>query len=147
MAGPRSLAWPQCSSSRRFRLPGHLRRGAAAAVSGRHPGHAQSVGHPANLLYNVVSTAGPVPVLAATSDRRLPGPGAHRRDVARRRRRTVIRVKVLPGPRVVDQVVAAVLLPLGAWLVVTRPSRPSLLVGKVAEGAGDADEWCRTVPW
>ena len=59
----------------------------------------------------------------------------------------VIRVKVLPGPRVVDQVVAAVLLPLGAWLVVTRPSRPSLLVGKVAEGAGDADEWCRTVPW
>src|SRR5262249_31596599 len=36
---------------------------------------------------------------------------------------------------------------LGAWLVVTRPSVPAFWVGKVAEGAGDADEWCRTVPW
>jgi len=51
------------------------------------------------------------------------------------------------GPRVVDLVVVAVLLPLGAGLVVTRLSRSGLVVGKVAEGAGDAGEWCRTVPW
>jgi hypothetical protein len=59
----------------------------------------------------------------------------------------VIRVKLLPGPRVVGLVVATVLLPLGAGLVVTRPCRSGLSVGKVAEGAGDAGEWCRTVPW
>ena len=31
---------------------------------------------------------------------------------------------VLPGPRVFDLVVAAVLVPLGIWLTLTRPSRP-----------------------
>ncbi|MGC2008835.1 TSUP family transporter [Trebonia sp.] len=35
---------------------------------------------------------------------------------------SVIRVKLLPGPRVFDVVVAAVLIPLGAWLL-SRPSR------------------------
>jgi uncharacterized protein len=34
---------------------------------------------------------------------------------------SVIRVELLPGPRVFDIVVAAVLLPLGLWLVLTRP--------------------------
>jgi uncharacterized protein len=37
---------------------------------------------------------------------------------------SIIRVKVLPGPRVFDLVVAAVLLPLGVWLVLTRLARP-----------------------
>ncbi len=31
---------------------------------------------------------------------------------------------LLPGPRVFDLVVAAVLLPLGLWLALTRPARP-----------------------
>jgi hypothetical protein len=35
----------------------------------------------------------------------------------------VIRVKLLPGPRVFDVVVAAVLVPLGIWLVLSRPAR------------------------
>ena len=34
---------------------------------------------------------------------------------------SVIRVELLPGPRVFDLVVAAVLVPLGIWLVLTRP--------------------------
>jgi hypothetical protein len=80
---------------------------------------------PTNLLYNVVATPGALyrywrqgqtggrlalMLIAGT----LPGVIAG----------SVIRVKLLPGPRVFDLVVAAVLLPLGAWLVVTRPSRP-----------------------
>ena len=80
---------------------------------------------PTNLLYNVVSTPGALyrywrqgqtggrlalVLIAGT----LPGVIAG----------SVIRVKVLPGPRVFDLVVAAVLLPLGIWLAVTRPSRP-----------------------
>jgi uncharacterized protein len=80
---------------------------------------------PTNLLYNVVSTPGALyrywrqhqtggrlalVLIAGT----LPGVIAG----------SVIRVKVLPGPQVFDLVVAAVLLPLGAWLVLTRPSGP-----------------------
>ena len=80
---------------------------------------------PTNLLYNVVSTPGALyrywrqgqtggrlalVLIAGT----LPGVIAG----------SVIRVKVLPGPQAFDLVVAAVLLPLGAWLAVTRPSRP-----------------------
>jgi uncharacterized membrane protein YfcA len=80
---------------------------------------------PTNLLYNVVATPGALyrywrqgqtggrlalVLIAGT----LPGVIAG----------SVIRVKLLPGPRVFDLVVAAVLLPLGAWLVLTRPSRP-----------------------
>ena len=80
---------------------------------------------PTNLLYNVVSTPGALyrywrqgqtggrlalVLIAGT----LPGVVAG----------SIIRVKVLPGPRVFDLVVAAVLLPLGAWLILTRPSRP-----------------------
>jgi uncharacterized membrane protein YfcA len=37
---------------------------------------------------------------------------------------SVIRVELLPGPRVFDLVVAAVLVPLGTWLALTRPTRP-----------------------
>ena len=80
---------------------------------------------PTNLLYNVVSTPGALyrywrqgqtggrlalVLIAGT----LPGVIAG----------SIIRVKALPGPQVFDLVVAAVLLPLGIWLVLTRPSRP-----------------------
>jgi uncharacterized protein len=80
---------------------------------------------PTNLLYNVVSTPGALYRYwrqGQTGDRlalvliagTLPGVIAG----------SVIRVKVLPGPQVFDLVVAAVLIPLGAWLVLRRPSRP-----------------------
>jgi uncharacterized membrane protein YfcA len=80
---------------------------------------------PTNLLYNVVATPGALYrywrqqqtggrlaliLIAGT----LPGVIAG----------SVIRVELLPGPRVFDLVVAAVLVPLGMWLALTRPSRP-----------------------
>jgi uncharacterized protein len=80
---------------------------------------------PTNLLYNVISTPGALyrywrqgqtggrlalVLIAGT----LPGVIAG----------SVIRVKVLPGPQVFDLVIAGVLIPLGAWLAVTRPPRP-----------------------
>ena len=80
---------------------------------------------PTNLLYNVVATPGALyrywrqkqsggrlalVLIAGT----LPGVIAG----------SVIRVELLPGPRVFDLVVAAVLVPLGIWLALTRPSRP-----------------------
>jgi uncharacterized membrane protein YfcA len=80
---------------------------------------------PTNLLYNVVATPGALyrywrqqqtggrlalVLIAGT----LPGVIAG----------SVIRVELLPGPRVFDLVVAAVLAPLGIWLALTRPSRP-----------------------
>ncbi len=37
---------------------------------------------------------------------------------------SVIRVELLPGARVFDLVVAAVLVPLGSWLSLTSPARP-----------------------
>jgi uncharacterized membrane protein YfcA len=79
---------------------------------------------PTNLLYNVVATPGAlyrywrqgqtggrlaVVLIAGT----LPGVIAG----------SVIRVKLLPGPRVFDLVVTAVLLPLGLWLAVSRPGQ------------------------
>jgi uncharacterized protein len=79
---------------------------------------------PTNLLYNVVATPGAlyrywrqgqtggrlaVLLIAGT----LPGVIAG----------SVIRVELLPGPRVFDLVVAAILVPLGAWLLVSRPAR------------------------
>jgi uncharacterized membrane protein YfcA len=77
---------------------------------------------PTNLLYNVVATPGALyrywrqgqtggrlaMVLIAGT---LPGVIAG----------SVIRVELLPGPRVFDLVVAVVLLPLGIWLALTRP--------------------------
>jgi uncharacterized protein len=77
---------------------------------------------PTNLLYNVVATPGALyrywrqgqtggrlalVLIAGT----LPGVIAG----------SVIRVELLPGPRVFDLVVAAVLLPLGGWLSATGP--------------------------
>jgi uncharacterized protein len=80
---------------------------------------------PTNLLYNVVATPGALyrywrqkqtggrlaPVLIAGT---LPGVVAG----------SVIRVELLPGPRVFDLVVAAVMIPLGTWLALTRPPGP-----------------------
>jgi uncharacterized protein len=75
---------------------------------------------PTNLLYNVVATPGvlyrywrqgqtggrlALVLIAGT----LPG---------------VIRVELLPSPQVFDLVVAAVLVPLGTWLALTKPPRP-----------------------
>ncbi|MGB6454926.1 MAG: sulfite exporter TauE/SafE family protein [Streptosporangiaceae bacterium] len=77
---------------------------------------------PTNLLYNVVATPGAlyrywrqgqtggslaVVLIAGT----LPGVIAG----------SLIRVKLLPGPRLFDLVVGAVLLPLGCWLALTHP--------------------------
>ena len=80
---------------------------------------------PTNLLYNVVATPGALyrywrqgqtggrlalVLIAGT----LPGVIAG----------SVIRVELLPGPHLFDFVVAAVLIPLGAWLALTGPTRP-----------------------
>ena len=80
---------------------------------------------PTNLLYNVVATPGALyrywrqqqtggrlalVLIAGT----LPGVIAG----------AVIRVELLPGPRLFDLVIAAVSLPLGAWLALTRPAPP-----------------------
>ncbi len=79
---------------------------------------------PTNLLYNVVSTPGALyryrrqhqtggrlALLLITGT--LPGVIAG----------SVIRVNLVPGPRVFDLLVSALLLPLGIWLAVTRPGR------------------------
>ncbi len=79
---------------------------------------------PTNLLFNVLSTPGALyryrrqhqtggrlAVLLVTGT--LPGVIAG----------AVIRVEVVPGPRVFDLLVAALLLPLGIWLAATRPAR------------------------
>jgi len=79
---------------------------------------------PTNLLYNVIATPGALyrywrqgqtggrlALVLVTGT--LPGVIAG----------SFIRVELLPGPRVFDLVIAAVLLPLGAWLAVTKPDR------------------------
>jgi uncharacterized protein len=83
---------------------------------------------PTNLLYNVVATPGALyrywrqgqtggrlalVLIAGTLPEVIAG--------------SVIRVELLPGPRVFDLVVAAVLLPLGTWLALTRPARKDAL--------------------
>jgi uncharacterized protein len=79
---------------------------------------------PTNLLYNVLSTPGALyryrrqhqtgghlALLLITGT--LPGVIAG----------SVIRVELVPGPRVFDLLVAALLLPLGIWLTASRPAR------------------------
>ena len=79
---------------------------------------------PTNLLYNVVSTPGALyryrrqhqtggrlALLLITGT--LPGVITG----------SIIRVELVPGPRVFDLLVAALLLPLGIWLAATRPAR------------------------
>ena len=91
---------------------------------------------PTNLLYNVVATPGALyrywrqgqtggrlaPVLIAGT---VPGVIAG----------SIIRVELLPGPHVFDLVIAAVLVPLGAWLTLTGPSR-----------TGEPDRPARLIP-
>ena len=79
---------------------------------------------PTNLLYNIVATPGALYryrrqhqtggrlALLLTSGT-LPGVIAG----------SAIRVELIPGPKIFDLVVSAVLLPLGAWLTATRPDR------------------------
>jgi uncharacterized membrane protein YfcA len=91
---------------------------------------------PTNLLYNVVATPGALyrywrqgqtggrlALLLITGT--LPGVIAG----------SFIRVKLIPGPHVFALVVAAVLIPLGIWLVMTRPAR-----------AGQPDRPARLIP-
>ena len=79
---------------------------------------------PTNLLYNVVSTPGALyryrrqhqtggrlALILITGT--LPGVIAG----------SVIRVELVPGPRVFDLLVVGLLLPLGVWLAATRPAR------------------------
>ncbi|MGO9218072.1 MAG: sulfite exporter TauE/SafE family protein [Streptosporangiaceae bacterium] len=90
---------------------------------------------PTNLLYNVVATPGALYrywrqgqaggtlawlLIAGT----LPGVVAG----------SVIRVELLPSPQVFDLVVAAVLLPLGSWLVLTRPAGAASAAGAASPG-------------
>ena len=81
---------------------------------------------PTNLLYNVVATPGALyrywrqgqtggPLALVLLAGTLPGVIAG----------SVIRVELLPGPGVFDFVVAAVLIPLGAWLALTSRPRPA----------------------
>ena len=94
---------------------------------------------PTNLLYNVVATPGALyrywrqgqtggrlalVLIAGT----LPGVIAG----------SIIRVELLPGPRVFDLVVGAVLIPLGTWLAITRPAR--------SPADGEADPPARLIP-
>jgi uncharacterized membrane protein YfcA len=87
---------------------------------------------PTNLLYNVVATPGALyrywrqgqtggrlalVLIAGT----LPGVIIG----------SVIRVELIPGPQVFDWVVAAVLLPLGLWLALTRPAKPADVTGAI----------------
>jgi uncharacterized membrane protein YfcA len=91
---------------------------------------------PTNLLYNVVSTPGALyrywrqgqtggrlALVLITGT--LPGVIAG----------SFIRVKLIPGPHVFALVVAAVLIPLGIWLVLSRPAR-----------AGQPDRPARLIP-
>ena len=81
---------------------------------------------PTNLLYNVVSTPGALyryrrqhqiggwlALLLITGT--LPGVITG----------SIIRVELVPGPRVFDLMITALLLPLGIWLAATRPARDS----------------------
>ncbi len=87
---------------------------------------------PTNLLYNVVAapgalyrywrqgqTGGRLALVLISGT--LPGVVAG----------SVIRVELLPDSRVFDLVVAAVLVPLGGWLAVTRPGYPERTAGPV----------------
>jgi uncharacterized protein len=93
---------------------------------------------PTNLLYNVVAapgalyrywrqgqTGGRLAVVLISGT--LPGVVAG----------SVIRVELLPSPRVFDLVVAAVLVPLGGWLALTRHGRSPTETGRPA-GTGQS---------
>src|SRR5690242_17978990 len=102
---------------------------------------------PTNLLYNVIASPGALyrywrqgqragRLTAALLAGTLPGVVAG----------SVIRVEFLPGARVFDYVVAAVLLPLGIWLALDRggratgtarpPRLPARAMALIAAGVG-----------
>jgi uncharacterized protein len=96
---------------------------ACSALGGPRPWPSPAV-TPTNLLYNVVSTPGALyryqrqhqtggrlALILITGT--LPGVIAG----------SVVRVELVPGPRVFDLMVTALLLPLGIWLAATRPAR------------------------
>jgi uncharacterized membrane protein YfcA len=83
-----------------------------------------NVATPTNLLYNIVATPGALyrywrqgqtggTLALLLTAGTVPGVIAG----------SVIRVKLIPGPHVFDLVIAAVLVPLGAWLLLSRPPR------------------------
>jgi uncharacterized protein len=97
---------------------------------------------PTNLLYNVIATPGAIyrywrqrqtggRLAALLIAGTVPGVIAG----------SIIRVEFLPGPRVFDLVVAAVLVPLGTWLALSRPPVPTR-----AGGAGRAAGRDRPMP-
>ena len=101
---------------------------------------------PTNLLYNVVSTPGALYRYwrqGQTGGRlallliggTLPGVIAG----------SVIRVKLLPGPRVFDVVVAAVLIPLGVWLL--SPGLPARTRRTVRPGRSRPRCWWCWPSW
>jgi len=92
---------------------------------------------PTNLLYNVVATPGALyrywrqgqtggSLALVLIGGTLPGVIAG----------SIIRVELLPGPRVFDLVVAAVLMPLGIWLTLSRPI-PQARSGNQVRGIPD----------
>jgi hypothetical protein len=82
---------------------------------------------PTNLLYNIVATPG---ALYRYARQHQAGGRLARQLTAGTLPGvivgSVIRVELLPGPRVFALVVAAVLLPLGTWLTATSPPRPAV---------------------
>jgi uncharacterized membrane protein YfcA len=80
---------------------------------------------PTNLLYNVVATPG---ALYRYWRQRQTGGGLAALLIAGTVpgviAGSIIRVELLPGPRVFDLVVAAVLVPIGTWLALSRPPAP-----------------------
>ena len=94
---------------------------------------------PTNLLYNVIATPGGLyrywrqgqtggPLAGLLIAGTLPGVIAG----------SYIRVELLPGPRVFDLVVASVLLPLGIWLALTRPTAAGQAEPRAAGQGGPA---------
>jgi hypothetical protein len=151
-----SVKWPargESSSAEAVftkRHPGGLADGEVVGpgpdvLRGRGVGELHGLGLPDEVVESCVAESAAVgglrsalPVLAAAPDWRPPGPGPHRRNRARVIAGSVIRVELLPGPRVFELVVAAVLLPLGLWLTLTRPPgtipEPALILLAAAVG-------------
>lgn len=100
-------------------------RAASALPSGRAR-HTQSIGHPDQLaVQRCGDTWGALSLLATAADRGNSHPRLDLGNVAGRRNRVVIRVELLPGAQAFDAVIAAVLVPMGAWLLVSRPKMSS----------------------
>jgi hypothetical protein len=104
---------------------------------------------PTNLLYNVIATPGALyryrrqgqtgGRLAVTlASGTLPGVVAG----------SIIRVELLPGAMAFDLVIAAVLIPLGAWLAASRPPSPAALTDSASAepGSGEPALPARTIP-